>query len=241
MNTTGHNPLPFPLLAATLWLGLGCTVQADVYLSNLDELWTSGGIGDIHSLAPGGNPYGTDTARFTSGTGSSFALNAITLEFFPANSPQYWLNLHVQLFRQAGSALLGSLGNPAINPKPTQWPSSTTFVDFLPLVPISLDPSSEYAVVLSVPASSSTAANLLFTRSSAYTTPTDWIMGLTTSDNPYASGEHLVLAVDVTPIPEPSAAALLLGGCLAWMRRCTNHRAGRAGMNPGCESRGYTS
>jgi hypothetical protein len=226
MKTSRYHPPQFLVLIATLWLALGCTVEATVLLSNLDDLWTSGGIGDIHSLFPGGNPYGTDTARFTTGTGSRFVLNAVTLEFYPANSSQQWANISVQLFQQTGNVLLGSLRDPSVNSKPTQWPGSTTFVDFTPAAPITLDPSSQYAVVLSVPADSPSGANLLFAASSAYSTPTDWKMGLTTSGNPYASWEHLMLAVDVTPIPEPCTAALLLGGCAALIRRRTNQRPG---------------
>jgi len=203
------------LLTGTLWMCVfGDQAKATVFVSNLDDLWTSGGIGDIHALFPGGTPYGTDTARFTTGSGNSFLLNTITLEFDAVAPSQQWANINIQLYRQTGNLLLGSFGNPIVNSKPTQWPASTTFIDFSPLTAITLSPSSQYYIVASVPAGSPTSAALLFTKSSVYTTPSDWLMGATTAGNPFASGEYLVMAVGATPVPEPNTKALLLIGGL---------------------------
>jgi hypothetical protein len=212
------------LLILSLALCLLATSQkagATLYLSNLDNLWPSGSIGDIHGLSPGGTPYGNDTATFTTGAGN-FTVNAITLQFFffsgyPAGNaaPQ---SISIQLFQ--GDSLLGSFGNPVANPKPTQWPQGsnpnayTQFIDFSPLQPITFSPSTEYSVVASMPASSSVSASLLFTKSSTYTSPADWIMGPTTTGNPYANGEYLMMAVNASPVPEPHATALLLIGAI---------------------------
>jgi len=193
--------------------------KAALYVSNMGNLWTQGGIGDIHNLFPGGNPYGTNIARFTTGTGN-FSLNAITLEFYSGFYAPQWVN--VQLFRHTagGDVFLGSLGNPVLNPTPTQWPQSsnpasyTAFVDYSPLTQFNLDPLSQYNVVVSMAANSPATAALLFTRSFAYTTPTDWVMGFTSSDNPYAAGENLVMGVYATLVPEPNSVALLFGGLI---------------------------
>src|SRR3569833_435799 len=128
-------------------------------VSNLGDRWTiAGTIGDIQPLFPGGNPYGSDTARFTTGD-SAYSLNSITLEFefrgsysYPVIIPPGPGSLNVQLF--LGSALLGTLANPVVNPTPTQWPESsypnvhTTFVDFTPAGQIRLDPNSQYSLVI---------------------------------------------------------------------------------------------
>src|SRR5215813_12043257 len=80
--------------------------SATLYVGNLGNLWTDGGIGDIHALFPGGNPYGSDTVSFTTGPGT-FSLNTITLEFefsssYPAGLSAPGL-VSVQLFQQTGS------------------------------------------------------------------------------------------------------------------------------------------
>ena len=130
------------------FVAVNAEAQGTLYVSNLGNQWTEGGIGDIHPLFPGGAPYGNDTAHFTTGVGN-FLLNTITLEFefditYPAgpSAPQ-WVS--IQLFQ--GGSLLGTFGNPAINPEPTQWPKSsipsrayTQFIDFFSLQPITLNP-----------------------------------------------------------------------------------------------------
>ncbi len=148
---------------------LNATAQGTTYIGNLGDLWTDGGIGDIHDLFPGGNPYGTDEAHFTTGAGY-YSLDSVTLEFFLAFPNAQWLTL--QLFQQTPTAnlLLGSLGNAVADPRATQWPYSvnhansyTTFLDFSPLQQITLNPFSQYSLVASVPAGSPIGADLLFT------------------------------------------------------------------------------
>jgi len=209
---------------------------ASEYVSNLSNMWTEGGIGDIHGLFPGGTPYGTDTARFTTGVGS-FSINSITLEFefdsgYPAGlaAPQ-WIT--IQLFE--GGSLLGNFGNSAVDPRSTQWPQSlnpvayTQFIHFSPLQPITLNPLTQYSFVAGIPANSPVSAALLFTRSSAYTASGGWLMGATTTGNPFASGEYLVMAVDATPVPEPNTAALILGGFIVLIRGRSSWRNNQTG------------
>jgi hypothetical protein len=206
-------------------------VEATQFISNLDEQWSGGGMGEIEGLFREGVPYGSMTSHFTTGAGS-FSVNAVTLEFhftssYPTTAPQ-WVN--VQLFQTGGVAdiLLGSFGNPVVNPSPTQWPQSsrpnsyTTFIDFSPIGQINLDSNSQYSLVLSVPANSPVTAALMFAKP-GYTSPTDWTMSATTSGNPYitAHGYYLVMAVDATATPEPGVLGLfsLAGLCSLWYRR----------------------
>lgn len=124
-----------------------------------------------------------------------------------------------------GSSLLGSFGNPTIDPRQTQWPASsnpgayTQFIDFSPLQPITLNPFTQYSIIASMPTNSPVAAALLFTRSSSYATASDWTMGVTTSGNPFATGEYLVMGVQATAVPEPNATALFVIGSVILMWR----------------------
>ena len=200
-------------------------------VSNLGDQWPiNGTIGDIHALFPGGNPYGSDTAKFTTGAGS-YALDSITLEFEfrgsyspPVTIPPGPGALSVQLF--LGSTLLGSLANPVVNPTPTQWPESsypgahTTFIDFTPTSSIRLDPDSQYSLVISMPANSGVDVGLLYTRSSVYTSPDGWVMDAGTSGDPSAGGEFLKLGVSATKVPDQANTAILLGAGLLTMVWC---------------------
>jgi hypothetical protein len=113
--------------------------------------------------------------------------------------------------------LLGRLGTPEVNPKPTQWPSSvdpvvyTAYVDFRPAGSLVLQPSSQYSVMVNDSDSWHNAA-LLFTRLPGYTSAFDWRMDATSSSNPFADGEFLKLAVNASLVPEPSAWAVALCG-----------------------------
>jgi hypothetical protein len=215
MKGSRHKPSALLRLTAILWIcALNCKFEAATYLSNLDNLWTHGGIGDFHGLFPGGSPYGTDTVRFTTGPGRGFSINALTFEFDSNfTSAAQWVN--VQLFQQSSGLLLGSFGNPVLNPNGTHYSGYTRYIDFSPLAPIQLQPFTEYSVFLSVPANSPTATSLLFTDLSDYTSQAVWIMGPTITGNPYANGEYLKMAVDATLVPEANTVVFLFGGLLA--------------------------
>jgi hypothetical protein len=202
----------------TICLGHHIFAQGVVCVSNLGHAWTQPGIGDIHGLFRGGTPYGTDTAYFTTGTGN-FSVDAITLEFTGDSSAPQWVN--IQLFQQTGgeNVLLGTFGNPVVDPTPTPWPESgnsrdyTTYYDFSSLEPINVNPFSQYSVVLSMPTNSPVDAALLFTIS-PYTSPVGWTMSPTTSGNPSASGEYLVMSVEATSVPELDSFVILVSGLI---------------------------
>lgn len=197
-------------------------------VSNLGNQWPSGSIGDIHGVFQGGNPYGNDEVGFTTGA-SAYALNSVTLELFDANSPggnSPAQALNVQLF--LGSSLLGQLANPVASPTPTQWPQAshpsgyTTFFNFAPATQITLNPNSQYTVVISMPAGSGVDAALMFTQSSAYTSHDGWLMGPTSTGNPFTVGEYLKFGVNATAVPDGANTAVLLSlglGVMIWCPR----------------------
>ena len=191
--------------------------RADWYVSNLPFTWPGGGIGDIHNLLPAPNPWGTYTARFTTGAGE-FDLNFITLELYTRFYAPQWVDL--QLFRDSGGSevFLGSLGNPVVDPTPTPYPQSlypydyTVFVDFSPSTDISLDSFSQYSLIVSMASNSPASTAVLFTPYSDSIAPTDWSFGVTSSEDPYLFGRRLIMGVDATLIPEPNGIALMCIG-----------------------------
>ena len=205
----------------TICLGHHIFAQGVVCVSNLGHAWTQPGIDAIQGLFRGGTPYGSDTAYFTTGAGN-FSVDAITLEFFfdpfitSPSAPQ-WVS--IQLFQQTGgeNVLLGTFGNPVVDPTPTPWPESanprdyTTYYDFSSLEPINVNPFSQYSVVVSMPANSPVDAALLLTISS-YTSPVGWTMSPTTSGDPTSAGLYLVMAVEATSVPEPDSIVILVSG-----------------------------
>lgn len=205
------------------------------YLSNLGNPWIDPGnptcncsIGDFQTLlenwpfavqfftgatSGGTNPAAINTVEQGAVTTNSipvgFQLNSVTFEF-DVHSSQPWSNLNVQVYQQVGGQgiPLGGLRDPMVNPKPTQWPGTTIYVDYLPLTNIMLQPLSEYSLALSVPSTSSGAFGLLFTIFSNFVTTTDWRMGATTTQDPWAVGEFLKVAIDATAIPGTNSATV---------------------------------
>ncbi len=241
------SPSVFPA-RLTAWMALASllivapnTAQADVYVSNLENRFPQG-IGEIHNIFPGAGSY---TARFSTGGGGAYTVNTVTLEFFITSglfAPNSWTNASVELFQQtggiptgtnvSGTLKVGSFAHPTPNPTPTQWPegsvspdSYTAFFDFQPIERIALLPQTEYLLRVSMPASSQTAAGLLFSKTPGYRASDDWKMLPPTQ----FSLDYLKFAVDATPIviPEPATLMLaLLGGFLLMFRAIRNSAVG---------------
>jgi hypothetical protein len=198
--------------------------EAEEYLSNLGNRWTDPvSIGDIEPLV---SYYGPFIVYFSTGCGLSdtgyakiregvpalpvstnvpehFQLDSVTFEFLGSpTSPWTNISMTIQIYQQVGSnsVLVGDLGTDTVNHTPTQWPKSTTFIDFHPLTNIVLQPSSEYFVSLSEPANFPDVFGLLFTFSPNYVTSTDWRMGITTTHVPVPYTEYLMFAVNATAI-----------------------------------------
>ena len=194
-------------------------------------------IGDIQGLLSIYEPFavqfftgsGSDereNARISTGSpvapGTNFAtvtqfeLGSATFEFLGGHS-QAWSNVNVQLYHQVGKerVLLEQLGNPSVNPSPTEWPESvnpafcTTYVDYHPLVETLLQPSGEYWVVLTAADNVWPRFGLLFSLSSKFVTSSDWRMGETTTPDPWAAGEYLKFAVSATPIRGTNSTGVL--------------------------------
>jgi hypothetical protein len=222
-------PLFIRSSAILVWLvvGIGQT-GAEEYLSNLKNLFgdppSPDIIGDIEVLNYWYGPFvvqfftgsGLDEGRsakiFTrrpAATATNFAtiehfeLNSVTVEFLgsPA-SPWTNISMTVEVYQHLGDQkiLLGELGNDTVNPTPTQWPHSTTFIDFHPLTNIVLEPLSEYSVELSEPYNFPDVFGLLFTYSPDYVTSADWRMGKTTWHVPISDVEYLKLAIGATAV-----------------------------------------
>src|SRR5690348_15885577 len=229
--------LCWPSTVICLTAGL-VQVGAEQYLSNLGNRFVDPAnptmppeneIGDDQALISAYQPFAVqfftgsglvkwDNVRIYSGSATNlagvklFELSAVTFEFFGGHS-QVWSNVNVQLYHQVGkqSVLVADLGNPSVNPTPTEWPESvksnfcTAYVDFHPLKEVLLQPSSEYWAVLTVADYVWPRFAALFSLSSKFVTSTDWRMGITTSHDPWAAGEFLKFAADATPILETNS------------------------------------
>jgi hypothetical protein len=216
------------LLSILAWI-TASHAQATLYISSLDVPWTSGGIGDIETLFPG-HSFGT---IFTTGSGSSFTLTSATFEFYGG-----WNGLSVQCYEYFGGDsynFIGQLGTPTVDPKQTQWPGSTTYVDFHPASAITLNPSTSYLITAGLPTSGFGPVNLLFTGNFRYATPTDWTAGFTRAGTFDGMIHNMTLnflpltkfGIDATAVPEPDVAGLLLGGCvLLRLRRSQKKKNG---------------
>jgi hypothetical protein len=213
-NSLRMRDLVAVLVALGVFMADVAELRAAVYLSNLENRFEGGGIGDIGGVP---NNWTSVAAGFTTGAGS-FKLNSVTLEFYLNTSdfppPPYWTNAVVHLYQQRGNErlLLGSLKSPTLNPLPTQWPqpsamfpgSYTAYVDFHPLNQTILHGSSTYVVDISDPPISSTPLALIFSGSSNYTSAGEWKMAPTV--RPFETGvSFLNLAVSADAVPGESA------------------------------------
>lgn len=194
-------------------LANGSNLSAAVYLSNLTNRFSDGGLGPIESIPPDWRPA---TARFTTGS-AAFRVNSVTLEFSVGIGNFSWTNATVRISQARGNEiiLLGSLKNPTVNPLPTQWPAPsaqfpglyTTFIDFHPVKDMILQEWSTYIVEISASPISSTGLGLIASSSSNYMSLGCWQMG--PSSHPFGGpffGQpqfFLKLAVDADGVPQP--------------------------------------
>jgi len=224
-------------LALVCFLGISLVsrVQAavpQVMISNLDQLWTSGGMGNFETVLPG---YGYG---FLFDTGASpYTLDRVTFEELGGPG-----TVQVQIYAAPGDplpgsnpnlVLVGALGNPVVDPRPTQWPGYTSFIDYTPVSSITLAPNAYYLITATEPVNGNDATALTFNFNYSYTVSADWYadpdstyqyLGSNPIPNPSGwapagSAGSIMVEVDATPVPEPSALGLLAVGATALLVR----------------------
>lgn len=200
-------------LLSALSLVVNCArVEATQYASNLNNPTPQQGIGDIHVLEPGQSFTG---AFITGPSLESFYLNFITLESVSASLPEA-STISAQLYEEVGSQFVpvGQLGNPVLDPAKTQWPGQTFYLDYAPISPLLLQPSTEYEVVLSEPQNGDDNNALLFSYYTNYASTDGWSIHRP-SPTTRPLGEVLSMAVDASPVPDQGCrSGFLLGGSL---------------------------
>ena len=92
------------------------------------------------------------------------------------------------------------------------------------MAPITLQPSTDYSLSAHMPDENTLVADLLFSKSSNYVTPNDWVMGSTSATNTFVTGEYLKLAVDATAVPEPATLAFAVLGSVVLAGRILKRR-----------------
>ena len=229
------------LFAAGILLVLGADAgfaQPITLVNNLNAPGPGGGvIGDIETVVPGA---GFAVGLLTPST-TAYQVDSVTLEFIGNSLPSAGLGVQIYSFGPPGSVSppgwpfvpAGVLGNPTINPQPTQWPGQTTYVTFTPTSPITLAPSFGYWIGVSEAANGNDNNGLLFALSQTYTvgggaqvysSNTGWNQWeldpntgqwIEASPNGY---EGLKFELTATPIPEPAGLSLL-GGCILMLCR----------------------
>ena len=207
-------------------------------LSNLGATWPNQGIGDIGlvfsgqsfgmSFQTGNTPYGIDSITLEHFEYSALAAQDFDLQIFrignklPGPNPNVW-----------SVSLLGELGNPVIDPRPTQWPGSTTFVTYTPVTTFTLEPNTSYLVAAVRPTDGLGSVNLMFAPGAYVASDgwsekgfpfnsqwANWGSGWTLRDPAY----KLKLEVNATPVPEPGSSAVILLGLAVISRQRRGQR-----------------
>lgn len=189
-------------------------------ISNLSQLWTEGGAGDFETVIPGSG-YGF---AFTTGS-SPYALDTVTLEELGGPG-----TVQVELLASQGGTFspVEQLGNPTIDPRQTQWPTLTSFIDYSPITPFTLSPDTSYIVAAYEPVNGDDNTALTF-NANDYTVSADWsVYGAiptlfyhgssppdTVSPGTVGTGWRryqpygLMVEIDATPVPEPGMGKLI--------------------------------
>jgi hypothetical protein len=229
----------FCLTGTLLLFTCSAKVMAAMMISNLGVPWPEPGtIGDIQTI------FSQQSFGMSFQTGNTpYQIDSITVEHFEYSASAA-RDLDLQIFRIGGLqsfpypdtlpvSLVGELGNPVVDPRPTQWPGLTTFVTYTPVTAFTLEPNTPYMIAATWPTNNPGWASLLFAPGS-YLVSGDWSeSGRLTSQWvnlgdgwwQYSSMYNLKLEVNATTVPEPCSPLLILLGFAAlsrqWAKRCT--------------------
>lgn len=192
-------------------------------ISNLSQPYLGQGAGNFEGVSVGSG-YGF---AFTTGS-SPYALDAVTLEEMGGPG-----TLQVELLAaQSGVfSAVDQLGNPTVDSRPTQFPGTTSFIDYSPVTPIILSPNTSYIVAAYEPDSGGDDTTLTFNVNS-YSVLADWSVYTGITPTLHYSGPNppstvsvgtigqpgqwrrdtadggLVIEIDATPVPEPNAGQI---------------------------------
>jgi hypothetical protein len=197
-------------------------------ISNLSVPWLGGGIGDIHAVTPD-QRFGLS---FTTGA-STYRLDSAVLEHI--DYPGSLQSFEVEVYRVDGygpfgtlqTSLVGLLGNSVIDPRPTQWPGSTTYVRYSSASPLLLSPGTSYLIAAVEPANGLNETGILFASiGSGYSISGDWTTSLgnqffSDSTSPWfasVSWGELKIEINAALVPEPTTASLLALGAICLLR-----------------------
>ena len=203
-------------------------VPATPVISNLDQVWPGGDMGNFETVLPG-QGYG-----FMFGTGANpYTLNSVTFEELGG------LGVQVGIYTASGNPpsesnpnliFAGSLGNVAVDSRPTQWPTTTKFIDYTSASPIILQPNTYYLITATEPNNGNDDTALTFNFNYSYDVaadlsvnqlvPSAWTyFGVQPPSNllngwqsDYSPGS-LMVEVNASPVPEPASDVVLIVGC----------------------------
>jgi hypothetical protein len=201
-------------------------VLALTMISNLDQIWPGGDMGNFETVLPG---YGYG---FMFGTGADpYALNTVTIEEL-GGPGTVQLGIYTVQNPLAGNnptlIYAGALGNAVVDSRPTQWPTYTSFIDYTPVNSITLAPNTYYLISATEPVNGDDDTALTFNFNYSYNVAADWSVDqdvpspwtyLGSRPPPSMSGWEpdnspgsLMVEVDATPVPEPVSFTLLVFG-----------------------------
>jgi hypothetical protein len=233
----------FILIAVAFCLGRAAAgpVPAGPMISNLNHLWPGQSMGNFETVLPG---YGYG---FMFGTGANpYSLDSVVFQELGGLG-----TVHVSLYAVQGDPLAGpnpnlifagTLGNPVIDPRPTQWPGYTSFIDYSPVNSITLAPDTYYLIAATEPVNGDDNTALTFNFNDTYDVAGDWTADQAVpsawtyyGSQPPSSPFHgwmydytpgsIKVEVNASPVPEPCSFAVLMLGCALLSARRL-HRSG---------------
>lgn len=224
MKVTGN------CLTSVLALGLGTLVVhgSEVLLSNLNEPWTDGGVGDFRGVFPGGISEPFPSAAFRTGPAAAH-LEVVRLEHGVAAVPPITDSMVLRLYKfPTGGLPQGIVPETAqlrlkqVSSDPTLDPGFTKYADYVAASSLFLEPNTSYLLGTSLPIGADDAT-LRFVHFTAGNGTPGW------SIEPFAAGGTMQESGEIwwdmglspvglkfelrgTVIPEPKPAQILAAG-----------------------------